>query len=236
MNNSKIKKSTISRHIIKIPSQQTAHYTNMYSKYKWDIHVISSNINASKFTPIYQYSPEKTSTHNVMCNICYNYFPAINQTNCCFHHICTECIAATVDPNDLICPFCRKQNFTVTPNQKKENLKADDADDIEYSKYQQKVKDDFDFDEAKGCSDEAIVIAMQYKLDVKIVNELLNAGLSQEEIISNLRGANTHPNQPPPQNINNPPMPIPAPAPASAPAPDKNPKPEENQDPDVIIL
>lgn len=203
-----MKKLNISNLLIKQPSQPIASYTNMYFKYKWDIRVISSNIKTKKLTPIYQYSPEKTETHNVMCNICYNYFPAINQTNCCFHHICTECIAATVDPKELICPFCRKSHFSVTPNQKKENLKADDADDEAYSKYQKKVKNEFDFDEAKGCSDEAIVIAIQYNLDVKIVNELLNAGLSQEEIISSLGGNITSQNKPtdttPPKPTENP--------------------------------
>lgn len=187
-----MKKYNISNLLIKQPSQQIASYTNMYSKYKWDIRVISSNIRANKFTPIYKYSPEKTNTHNIECNICYNYFPAINQTNCCFHHICTECIAATVDPNELMCPFCRKPKFMVTPNRTRENLKTDDEDDEAYSKYEKKVKGEFDFDEAKGCSDESISIAMQFNLDVKVVDELLKAGLSQDEILSNLRGKNSH--------------------------------------------
>lgn len=192
------KQVTISKFNVKKDPQNKIHYTNMYSKYKWDINIISNYIATKKFSPLHQYSSDKTPTNDIMCNICYNYFPTINQTNCCFHHICTECIAATVDPAKMICPFCRKPNLTVTPNQKKENLKSNDVDDKEYSQYQEKVKEQFDFETAKGCSDEAIAIALQYKLDVKMVNELLLAGLSQDEIVSNLN-KNSHPPQQPAQ-------------------------------------
>jgi hypothetical protein len=53
-----------------------------------------------------------------MCLICYHFFPTINEMKCCQQAICTECLACIVKPPPevRVCPFCRVENFTITPN------------------------------------------------------------------------------------------------------------------------
>jgi hypothetical protein len=53
-----------------------------------------------------------------MCLICYHFFPRINETNCCQHAICTECLACIVKPppEGRACPFCRVEDFALRPN------------------------------------------------------------------------------------------------------------------------
>lgn len=162
------------------------HFSNIYPSYKWKIFAISANISQKLLCPLDNPSPEKTETHNIMCDICYNYYPTINETNCCSHPICTECVAATVDPKTFICPFCRSNHLTLTPILTRDKLKLQDADDEAYQKYEKKIKDGFDFDEAQGCSDDAIAIALQYQVNVKDIDKLIKAGVSSEEIILSL--------------------------------------------------
>ncbi|OHS93273.1 hypothetical protein TRFO_11879 [Tritrichomonas foetus] len=176
-----------------VPVQnQNEKFLNLYNHYKWTNGHIAANIRAKKLTPIFQGSQDKNEQYNTKCEICYYYYPKINQTTCCFQRICTECIAATIDPNTLTCPYCRKNIFNVTPNQTRADLKNDDADDENYEKYEKKVKDGFDFEAAEGCSDESIAIALQFQVNVKEVNELLNAGLTIDEIIQSFSRPNTN--------------------------------------------
>ena len=157
----------------------------IYKTYKWPLAVLAANVRAGRLTPMFEFTPDQTDTNNISCGICYNFFPKMNQTVCCANHICTECIAACVQPpnREQMCPFCRKTGFFVTPNLASSQLKNPDGDDSQYVKFEKRLASGFDSDDAEGCSDEAIAIALQFGWDVKEVNKKLDSGMSVEEVI-----------------------------------------------------
>jgi hypothetical protein len=170
-------------------------FKGIYRRYKWPIGQVVSNIHAGFLTPLFPPACDASAGCKASCSICYQYFPRTNETQCCSHHICTECIAATVDPpgGEQICPFCRKPTFFVIANLSFEQLKTKDGDDSQYEKFEQKTRVGFDFDNVAGCCDEAIAIALQYKGDACAIHELMASGISSDEIISSI----VSPPQPP---------------------------------------
>lgn len=164
-------------------------FNGLYREYKWKPGIVASNVRARILTPVEEFTPDKTEKNEIMCAICYNYYPLINQTQCCFNHICTECIAAIIDPppNQAVCPFCRKGNFYVTANLSHIDLKKHDNDDKEYQKYEKKIRDGFDADDFVGCRDESIAIALQYNANPRIINDLVDAGVSIDVVIDTLK-------------------------------------------------
>ena len=158
-------------------------YTGLYKKYKWENGKIAANIRAKKLTPILPYTSDDNGKKNVMCQICYNFYPLMNLTKCCHQMICTECIAATVSPTEMNCPFCRKSGFHVTPNQTINELKDLISDDEQYEKYEKEIRDGFKEEDVVGCTDDAIQIAMSFNVPPKNIQELLDNGIPSEDII-----------------------------------------------------
>lgn len=157
----------------------------IYKAYKWNMRVLAANIRSGRLTPMLTFTPDSTETNKISCGICYNFFAKTNQTVCCSNHICTECIAACVTPpgTEQTCPFCRKPNFTVTPNLDVSQLKNPDGDDSQYVKFEKRLVTGFDSDDAEGCSDEAIAVALQFGWKAKEVDKQLKAGMSVQEVI-----------------------------------------------------
>jgi hypothetical protein len=88
------------------------------SKYLWTPGQIAKNIQSGVVSPTFVPQTDRTFDHSCMCLVCYHWFPSINETNCCQHAICTECLACIVKPppDDRVCPFCRRTNFEIRPN------------------------------------------------------------------------------------------------------------------------
>jgi hypothetical protein len=83
----------------------------------------------------------------------------------------------------------------VTANVSASQLRVIDADDSQFVKFEQVQKGGFDFDQARGCSDEAIAIACQYKGDPIVIDALLRTNVPAAAIIEQLCQPN--PPQPP---------------------------------------
>ena len=157
-------------------------YNRIYNNYKWTEQQIHLEISNGRLTPISDFTTERTNQSNIICSICYNFYPLINETKCCHQHICTECFAACIDPKQPTCPFCRSTNPTVTANQKKENLKIPDFDDLQFEKHEEELRDGIEWDQMSGLSDEIIAMSIQYNIEPRILHELSSSGISNEEI------------------------------------------------------
>jgi len=59
---------------------------------------------------------EKVRRDLAYSEICYNDFPLVNESKCCRHAVCTECLAATIRPTGFAhrrCPVCRAKGLTI---------------------------------------------------------------------------------------------------------------------------
>jgi hypothetical protein len=161
-----------------LPRSPQEVFKAIYRCYKWPPGRVASNIRNQLLTPMYPPLADPTAACQVSCSICYNFFPRVNETSCSAQHVCTECVAATIDPPgaEQICPFCRRPGFSVTANLQRWELRRRDEDDTQYEKFERAICDGFDFESAKGCSDEAIAAAMQFQTDPAEIQALLDQG------------------------------------------------------------
>jgi hypothetical protein len=58
-----------------------------------------------------------TDKNTIFCEICYQYYCVTNQTQCCHHHICSNC-APFLDTGvgSSRCPFCRRSGLKLNHN------------------------------------------------------------------------------------------------------------------------
>jgi hypothetical protein len=171
-----------------LPRSNLEVFTGIYRSYKWALGQVAANIQSQLLTPMYPPLADPTAACQVSCSICYSFFPQVNETCCCAQHICTECIAATIDPpgGDQTCPFCRKPGFAVAANLQRWQLRRRDEDDKQYAKFQQVIHDGFDLETAKGCSDEAIAAALQFQTHPAEVQRLLDSGVRIDDVLQML--------------------------------------------------
>ena len=108
----------------------------IYNNYKWTPKEICQAVRESKITPLYEGEFDETPKNNIFCETCYLYYPRINQTTCCHHQICSECLAALIefDTNKRKCPFCRSNSLTVLPNIDKAKIIDHSADEDAFQK------------------------------------------------------------------------------------------------------
>ncbi|KAK8883211.1 hypothetical protein M9Y10_045862 [Tritrichomonas musculus] len=174
------------------PELKTTH--NLYSHYRWSKQQINNLIENGIVSPMYPPS-ETPDGDKVFCAICYSYYQKVNLTGCCNHQICSECLAAVVDPPPAhrVCPFCKKEDFQIIPFISSTNGgKNNDGDDPEFLDFQEKQRQglaDVHIDPNRNgnqCSEKARAIAQQYNLNPFDVDVYLNAGIPEEEIIANL--------------------------------------------------
>lgn len=153
-------------------------------QYNWTGEQVAYNIRHSKVTPILPYSKERTDQKKCFCEICYFYYEQINETTCCNHPICTECLAAVVEspPNQQVCPFCRAQQFRIRPNRSYHQLVNPTTIEVE------RAPDVIDIGN-KNVPDEVLALLYQYpNTDVDIVMEMYSAQIPMEEIIAAIQG------------------------------------------------
>ena len=60
-------------------------------KCKYTMKQFKDEVESGLITPFYPPSECKTFLNDIMCEICYSYYPRINQTNCCHRLICSRC-------------------------------------------------------------------------------------------------------------------------------------------------
>ncbi|KAJ6234701.1 hypothetical protein M0813_29294 [Anaeramoeba flamelloides] len=90
----------------------------IYSEIRYDQPYIKELIQTKKLSPLFHPQSLKSDIVSCECNICFNFFPILNQTTCCSKQICSECFlqiqpkAKTTTTN--MCPFCRSPGFSVS--------------------------------------------------------------------------------------------------------------------------
>lgn len=158
-------------------SNEVIHHIYKDSNYKWTQGQIAANIRSHVVSPIYPIL-EEGGSKKCFCNICYNYYQMINETACCGHGICTECLSAVIPPPPAtrVCPLCRAENFGLKVNVDYNNLTHKDDIDSEPP-----LIIDPDLPDDINC------IILQYpNIEKNIIIELHQAGLTAEEIISSI--------------------------------------------------
>ncbi|KAK8870398.1 hypothetical protein M9Y10_008280 [Tritrichomonas musculus] len=159
-------------------SNEVVHNIYKRSDYKWNKGQIAANIRNGIVTPIYPILDEDSGARKCFCPICYNYYAKINETTCCEHGICTECLSAIIPPppQERMCPFCRSKDFKLRTNVDSNHLVHKD----DYNSEPPLILD-------SDLPDEINCILLQYDhLDKNAIIELYKAGLSAEEILSGL--------------------------------------------------
>jgi hypothetical protein len=164
-----------------MPRPETEAIHNIYPEkcYSWNAGQIASNIRSGVVTRTYPPEANRTRTADCSCLICYQYFPQINQTTCCQHTACTECLACIVKkpPAPRVCPFCRHKDFTIQPNMTRSTLThpqspIDDAADRPIMGLE------------KSDPDELIALFVQYPdIDKEAARQLYRAGVSIQQLI-----------------------------------------------------
>ena len=176
-----------------VPAElKTTH--NLYSHYRWGKTQINNLIENGIISPMYPPcdSPEGDK---VFCSICYCYYQKVNLTGCCNHQICSECLAAIIEPPPAhrACPFCKKEDFPIIPYISSSNGgKNNDGDDPEFLSFQEKqrrgeadVPINMNNNNSAPCSQRAREIAEQFNRNPYDIDVLLSAGIPEEEIIAN---------------------------------------------------
>ena len=157
----------------------------IYPRYKWTREQFAANIQRGVLTPCFQPLKEPGRTTHAYCELCYHGFDLINEMQCCGHAACTECLAAYILPENFgnrICPFCRKQNFTIIPNRCRRDLNRpfDGGGTAE-----EPVILDWD----DKLPEEVNLIFLEYSPSPEqreMVIEMYNAGISAQDIIASL--------------------------------------------------
>lgn len=164
---------------------------NLYAHYRWPKAQIINLIESGIISPMYPPS-ESPDGDKVFCAICYCFYPKVNLTGCCNHQICSECLAAIIEPppQHRACPFCKKEDFPIIPFISSSNGgKNNDGDDPEYLTFQEKQRrGEADVpinSNTTPCSEKAIAIAQQFNKNPHDIDVLLSAGIPEEEIIAN---------------------------------------------------
>lgn len=162
---------------------------NLYPKYIWSPAQICRLIDQGVVSPMYPPS-EECGNNQVFCEICYSFYPVVNKTGCCGHQICSECLAAVVPapPKPRTCPFCKVTDFKIIPYITINNGgKADVDDDPEFLQYDQRRKngeEDRPILDHPMASPEATRLANELNANVMVIQDFLNAGVSEDEIRS----------------------------------------------------
>lgn len=115
------------------------------------------SVRNGEITPFYQPSPQKTYLNDIMCELCYNFFPRVNKLNCCKHAVCSNCVIF-IDK----CPMCRKDEISITANC---------------------ASDQFP-DNNKNYPDDTLKIAEELKLDKDRVKKLLESGFIIDDLFN----------------------------------------------------
>lgn len=85
----------------------------------WTNEQIAYNIHAGNITPYLPGETDMDIPELCYCDICYLGFPKSNQTQCCGHCVCSQCLAFIAKRDFLksrICPFCRYPEFAIMAN------------------------------------------------------------------------------------------------------------------------
>lgn len=173
-----------------IPAElKTTH--NLYAHYRWPKTQIVNLIENGIISPMYPPS-DSPEGDKVFCSICYCYYPKVNITGCCNHQICSECLAAIIEPPPAhrVCPFCKKEDFKIIPFISSTNGgRNNDGDDPEYLTFQEKQRrGEADVpinSNLPPCSQRAKEIGEQFNRNPYDIDVLLSAGIPEEEIIAN---------------------------------------------------
>jgi len=151
------------------PSGTQETFKGIHHKYKYSNDQVASWVRSGKSSPLHD--PVPVNNGNLcFCSICYNYYPTINKCTCCNNSVCTECLAATVDPKLVRCPMCRSQRFAITPN-----LRSNQVTNAEPNEEPIQLPD---------LPDELICYSLEYPMYQDIVVKLHKNGASKELIIS----------------------------------------------------
>lgn len=167
------------------PRDQNDVPRGIYPKYGWVNEQFAANIQRGVVTPCFAPSDRPGQRDLSYCELCYHGFPRINESKCCRHAACTECLAAYISPanfNTRICPFCRKVAFEIRANVTRSELKkpfdgGNVADEPVIA----------DWDEA--LPEEVNLIFIQFhpnEVQKQMIIELYNAGIPTNEIIEQL--------------------------------------------------
>lgn len=146
-------------------------FTGLYQHYQWTGKEIEKLTEAHILTPIQNGSSEKTDENQVYCQICYCYYPKINETRCCHSSICTECYAACVNRIQSECPFCRAIGFTVMPNLDAKHATKNEPTDIPNVIYDEERVAKWKADNP-SCS-ALITILMKRQWDEELISKVL---------------------------------------------------------------
>lgn len=114
------------------------------------------DVRKGEITPFYQPSPQKTYLNDIMCVMCYSFFPRINKVNCCKHAFCSNCLILLEK-----CPYCQKNEISITANC---------------------ASDQFPDDNNKNYPDDTLKIAEEMKLDKDKVKKLLESGFVIDDL------------------------------------------------------
>jgi hypothetical protein len=106
----------------------------MYNHYKWTPNQVVKAVETGRLSPLDPGTDSPTAPSPVFCEICYRYYMKINTTSCCRRQICSECIAASLDPppRPVSCPFCRNKSTSWVPNVR---IAGSNEDSEEYKQY-----------------------------------------------------------------------------------------------------
>ena len=107
------------------PSNDQERPGHVYKSFTWTPGQFAANIQGRKISPIFPPVTQPKLLRYTYCEICFLGFPVINETKCCGHGICTECMAAIVKQPEFhhrICPFCRQSCFDIIPNRSRADL------------------------------------------------------------------------------------------------------------------
>jgi hypothetical protein len=148
------------------------------AKYHWTPGQIAQNIQQGIVTPTHPPSVDRTPSADCMCLICYHFFPTINEMKCCQHAICTECLACIVKPppEPRICPFCKVENFTISPNFGARQLSHFETGEVETP---------LAIDDSKPDDFNALMLQFP-TIDTEIAWVMYQAGISVEEIAAEM--------------------------------------------------
>lgn len=167
----------------------------IYKRSKWSPEMLRYMVLNGYVTPLYMFQENQSSSHQISCQICYLYYPKINETHCCHHLICTECLASIIDlpPSTKfrVCPFCRQECFSIKPCVDSVRIPGGaNGDDPEFLKYEERRKqglEDKPITNKKppiNYPNEVLELANQFHADPDTIHNLMQAGLTQEDIIS----------------------------------------------------
>jgi hypothetical protein len=162
----------------------------LYSHYKWSPDELRHFIETKRLSPLHDGSDDPILPSTIFCEICYRYYPFVNITTCCHRQICSECIAAScpVPPDPISCPFCRQNNISWSPNVTHGVTNQDSEEYRLFLEKQLRGEADVALIETRKLPDaletQALEISKSYNVNLNTLRDLLAAGLTAEEILT----------------------------------------------------